>query len=98
MMDDPVLSPDLLLHHLTNIIHDIGIGQGGDIADISFIGNSAQNPAHDLSGTRLGHVLDDPNLARFGDFADLVADGIRNLFGQFGRRLKARFEGHIQVS
>jgi len=58
-----------------NLLDDIGIGERGDVAGVHGVGNGGENAAHDFSGARLGHVRDDVDHLRAGDFADHGFDG-----------------------
>ena len=58
------------LHLFADLLDDIGIGEGGDVAGVHVIGNGGENAAHDFSGARLGHVRNNVNHFGAGDFAD----------------------------
>src|SRR5207248_2150102 len=55
-------------------VDDLGVGQGGDVADAGEVGHRGDDPAHDLPGPGLGHVRHDPHILRPGDLADLGLD------------------------
>src|SRR5450759_1915931 len=52
--------------------HDARVGQGGDVADLAVLGHVLEQTAHDLARAGLGQLVDDHDLARLGDRADLL--------------------------
>src|SRR5579875_894891 len=56
-------------------LHDLGVGQGGDVTHIGEVGDARDDPAHYLARAGLGHVGDDPDVPRPGHLADLALDG-----------------------
>src|SRR5512132_815346 len=69
------------LHHLVDLLHDLGVGERGDVAERATAGDIADEPAHDLARTRLREIgrEDDPVGPR--DLADLVRDVLSELAG-----------------
>ena len=37
------------LHVVPDVLDDLGVGQGGDIADVGEVGDGRDDPAHDLA-------------------------------------------------
>src|ERR1700688_4250973 len=66
------------LHLFADLLDDIGIGEGGDVAGVHVIGDGGENAAHDFAGARLGHVWNDVNHFGARDFADHGFDGGRD--------------------
>jgi hypothetical protein len=62
------------LHLVPEAVQDLGVGQGGHVSDVGEVGDSRDDPAHDLAGAGLGHVRHDPYPLRPGDLADLLQD------------------------
>src|SRR5215471_7338987 len=48
-------------------VNDFGIRKGGDVAYLGEVGDSGDDPAHDLARPGLGHVRDDPYVLWPGD-------------------------------
>src|SRR5467141_3612399 len=63
------------LDELANLLDDVGIREGGDVAGVHIVGNCGEDAAHDFAGAGLGHVRDDVNGFGAGDFADHGFDG-----------------------
>src|SRR6266576_2251109 len=63
------------LDELANLLDDVGIGEGGDVASVHVIGDGGEDAAHDLAGAGLGHVRNDVDGLGAGDFADHGFDG-----------------------
>src|SRR6266498_1500667 len=64
---------------VADVLDDLGVGEGGHVADIGKVGDRGDDPAHDLAGASLGHVRDDPDVLWPGDLADLGVDRLDNL-------------------
>jgi hypothetical protein len=62
--------------HALYFFDNFRVGQGGNISDILIVGYRPEYAPHDFTGTGFGHISDDPDLARFCDFADLFTDRI----------------------
>src|SRR6478672_8814313 len=60
-------------------VHDRGVGERGDVADLAVLGDVAQQPAHDLARAGLGQLGDDHDLPGLRDRADLLADVVAQL-------------------
>src|SRR6266568_1244981 len=67
------------LHEHTNLLDDIGIRERADVSSVHTIGNGGENAAHDLAGAGLGHVRNNMDVLRPGDFADDGFDGYSDL-------------------
>src|SRR5215218_9475741 len=69
------------LHHLVDLLDDLGVGERRDVAERTAAGDITQEPAHDLARTRLREVgrEDDPVGPR--DLADLVGHVVSELAG-----------------
>src|SRR6266576_3254740 len=63
------------LDELANLLDDVGIGEGGDVASVHVIGDGGEDAAHDLTGAGLGHVWNNVDGLGAGDFADHGFDG-----------------------
>ena len=75
-------------------VHHRGVGQGGDVAELAVLGDVAEQPAHDLAGAGLGQLLDDHDLPRPGDRADLLGHvGLRARRPRRDRRRRPRSAG-----
>src|SRR5215469_4888576 len=62
------------LYLLADSLDHLGVGERGDVADVSEIRRRCDDPAHDLARSGLGHVRYDPHVLRPGDLADLGLD------------------------
>src|SRR2546430_15124203 len=58
------------LDELANLLDDVGIGEGGDVAGVHVVGDGGEDAAHNFSGAGLGHVRNDVDALGPGDFAD----------------------------
>ena len=58
---------------LLDQVHDRGVGQRGDVAELPVLGDVPQQPAHDLAGAGLRQLLHDHDLPGLGDRADARA-------------------------
>src|SRR6266487_6114272 len=83
------------LHEHTNLLDDIGIRESSDVSGIHAIGNSGENAAHDLAGAGLGHVRNNMDVLRPGDFADDGFDGYSDLILHRFVRKNARLERNV---
>src|SRR6266576_559175 len=63
------------LDELANLLDDVGVREGGDVAGVHVIGDGGEDAAHDLAGAGLGHVWNDVDGLGAGDFADHGFDG-----------------------
>src|SRR6516164_9785506 len=85
------------LHVVPDVLDDLRVGQGGDVPDVSEVGDGRDHPAHDLSRPGLGHVRDDPDVLRPCDLADLGLNGLADLALQLAARLETRLERDIYL-
>jgi len=85
--------PLFLLVLFLELRDDVGIGQCGRVADRLAFRDVAEQPAHDLSGPRLGQIGGKQDLIRPRDCADLAHDVLLELVGQRDRRLHAFLQG-----
>src|SRR6478752_7046885 len=53
-------------------VEDVGVLQGGGVADGAVFGDVAQEAAHDFAGSGFGEFGDDEDAFGFGDGSDLV--------------------------
>src|SRR5437879_871208 len=69
-------------------VHDGGVGEGGDVADLAVFGDVAKEAAHDFAGAGFGEFGHDHDLAWFGDgpdfLGDVVAQFLHGLFTAVG--------------
>src|SRR6266705_6134139 len=63
------------LDELANLLDDVGVREGGDVAGVHVIGDGGEDAAHDLAGAGLGHVWNNVDGLGAGDFADHGFDG-----------------------
>src|SRR5229473_4150468 len=63
------------LDELADLLDDVGIREGGNVAGVHVVGNGGEDAAHDFAGAGLGHVRDDVDGFGAGDFADHGFDG-----------------------
>src|ERR687889_2272944 len=59
---------------LLDQVHHRRVGQRGDVAELAVLGDVAEEPPHDLARAGLGQLLDDHDLPRLGDRADVLGD------------------------
>src|SRR5688500_19384652 len=60
-------------------VHDAGVGKRGDVTEIALLRDITQQPAHDLSGARLGQVGRAHDLLRPRELADHLGAVVRQL-------------------
>src|SRR5882762_3357082 len=83
------------LDEFSDLLDDVGIGKGGDVAGVHAIGNGGEDAAHDFAGAGLGHVGDDVNAFGAGDFADHGFDCGDDFVDDLFVRRHARFNGDV---
>src|SRR5258708_31364564 len=44
------------LYELADLLDDVGIREGGDVAGVHVVGNGRENATHDFAGAGLAHV------------------------------------------
>src|ERR1700682_3926968 len=87
----------LSLHGNPDLLHHVGIGQGGDVAGVEGIGDGGQDTSHDLPGAGLGHVRNDVHSLRTGDLADHSLDRRDYLVGDHLARSVARLQRNVDL-
>src|SRR5688500_14488661 len=60
-------------------VDDAGVGKRRDVTEIALLGDITQQPAHDLSGARLGQVGREHDLLRSRELADHLGDVLPQL-------------------
>src|SRR5919197_1035991 len=71
---------DLLrLDVAADVVDDLGVCQRGRVTDVGEVGDPGDDPAHDLSGPRLRHVRNDPDVLGPGNLADLGLNRLGHL-------------------
>src|SRR5439155_10340546 len=85
------------LHHFPYGLYHLWVGQRRDVAYIHEVRDRGNNPTHDFSRTRLGHVRDKPNVPRAGDFTDEFVNSVFNLFIYSLAGAITRFERNIHL-
>jgi hypothetical protein len=61
------------------LLHDRGVAQGGDVAELAALGDVAQQAAHDLARAGLGQVVGPDDALRAGQLADALGDVLAQL-------------------
>src|SRR5260221_2473242 len=69
----------LALDHDADLLDDLRVGKGSDVANVHGVGDGGQHPAHDFARARLGHVGNDTNTLGPRDFADHSLDHANDL-------------------
>src|SRR5215216_4367218 len=82
----------LALDLVPDLVDDLRVRQRAHVSYVGEVGDPGNDPAHDLSGAGLRHVVDDPDALRSRDLADLRLDPL----GHLVRDLLARAETGLQ--
>src|SRR5207247_8396953 len=80
------------LDHVVDLLHDLGVRQGRDVAEGPSPGHVAEQPAHDLSRTGLGEVVREDEGVGPGDLADLL----RHMLPELGRHALVALVARLQ--
>ena len=57
-----------------DLIDHVLVGERGDVAQVTVLGDVLEQPAHDLAAARLGQAVGEATLVGAGEFADLVGN------------------------
>src|SRR5215218_8556284 len=68
-----------LLDLALELLHDVGVAQRGDVAELAALGDVAQQPAHDLARAGLGQVVGPDDALGPGELADPLGDVLTQL-------------------
>src|SRR5580700_6150167 len=82
---------------LADLVHDLRVGERGDVAGVGEVGGRGDHAAHDLAGPGLRHVGDDPDVLRPGDLADVGFDGHLDLVFHLGGGGEAGLERDVHL-
>ena len=83
------------LDEFADLLDDVRIGEGGDVAGVHAIGNGGEDAAHDFAGAGFGHVGNDVDALGTGDFADHGFDGGDDLVDDLFIGSHAGFDGDV---
>src|SRR5665648_446409 len=87
----------LTLDVLADVLDDLGVRQRGRVSDIGEVRDRGDDPAHDLSGARLRHVRNDPDVRRARDLPDMALDRLAHLLLDLAARAEAGLERHVHL-
>src|SRR5258708_32115523 len=87
----------LALDLMAYALDDLGVRQRRHVANISEVAGRSKDPAHDLARAGLGHIRDDPDMPRSGDWPDLPLNRLAYLLLNLRTRLDARLQGHVHL-
>src|SRR5580700_1423914 len=82
---------------LADLVHDLRVGERGDVAGVGEVGGRGDHAAHDLAGPGLRHIGDDPDVLRPGDLADVGFDRLLDLVLDVGRGLDPGLERDVHL-
>src|SRR5258708_30766370 len=85
------------LDHDADLLDDLGVGEGSDVANVHGVGDGGKHPAHDFARARLGHLGNDTITLRPRDFADPSLDRANDLVFNGLAWLKAGLERTVNL-
>src|SRR5437879_5870725 len=85
------------MDEFSNLLDNVGIGEGGDVAGVHAVRNGGQDTAHDLAGAGFGHVRYDVDALGARDFADHGFDGGDDLVDDLLVGRQAGFDGDVDL-
>src|SRR5262249_20137790 len=77
------------LHLVPDLLHDLRVGERGDVAGVGEVGGRGDHPAHDLARPGLRHVADVPAIPRAGYLAVVGHEPLLDLPPDRGRGREA---------
>src|SRR5262249_15070507 len=85
------------LDEFANLLDDVRVGQGSNVAGVHAIGDSSEDAPHDFAGTRFGHVGYDMDFLGAGDLADHGFDDVVDLVNDLLIGRHAGFYGDVDL-
>src|SRR5882757_5792108 len=85
------------LDEFSDLLDDVGIGEGGDVASVHAVRNGGQDAAHDFAGAGLGHVRNDVDALGARDLADHGFDGGDDLVDDLLVGRQAGLDGDVDL-
>src|SRR3989442_2794058 len=87
----------LRLDVAADLVDDLGVCQGARVSDVGEVGDSGDDPPHDLAGARLWHVRDDPDVLWPGDCASRALDRRGHFPPETSGRGSPGLERHVDL-